>query len=226
MSAEDTMFRGHADDRWEIKPSAYRKDARGITSDFHLGMWKDIAIRFTQPRPANDLEWLVLAQHHGIATNLLDWTSNPLNALLFACLSLAESPPNGEVIAINRNFFTEDDNKVLADPFLREEYDAILIDASSMNARSMAQDSFMSVHPADSPEVTLADYQIERFEVPASLKAPILSALECLGVSEQRLYTDLGAVASVFKRRMAALDDVYVNVLEAARRADRERRSS
>lgn len=209
LNAEMTMFRGHADSRWDIIPSGYRPGAHGVTSAFHLEMWKDMAARFAHPRPSSKLERLVLAQHHGIPTNLLDWTSNPLIALFFGCAGPTSEAVDGQIIAIDRSFFDEDERKVERDPFLSEEISAVLINASSMNARSMAQDSYMSVHPKDWSEIDNTDYNMDTFHIPSQKKQAVLSALEVLGISEERLYTDIGAVAAVYRRKVMALDMMH-----------------
>lgn len=196
----DTLYRGHADVTWSLQPSAYRPGKKGITDRDALYRWSRVAARFASPVPRNDVEWLVLAQHYGVPTMLLDWTESPLIALFFACYG--EDRADGCVWQVRTcSAFTHFHYHETVDPFRRERERPGLIWATAMNARTLAQDSAMSLHcgPTDSiPSALMRQVYV----VPSAEKADTLSALKVLGFTRERLFSDIFMAVDAF------LDDI------------------
>jgi FRG domain len=85
---DNLIFRGQREN-WDLLPKLARIKSRGNEPILDvekrmLGNFKLRALSFLEYVPENDWDWLSVAQHHGMATRLLDWTTNPLTALWFA----------------------------------------------------------------------------------------------------------------------------------------------
>lgn len=193
---EKVVYRGHGNKSWELVPSVYRPNAKGIRYRNQLEKWITSAARFAQPQPQSDVEWLVLAQHYGVATALLDWTVNPLIALFFA----SESVPhrNGAVLMVNRSAFNDWIYLQSIDAFAKSRVKPGLIPASTMNARALAQDSVMSLH-TEKFGLEIPPNQIKTvFEVRMSEKPAVIEAMNTLGYTRDRVYSDISMLVERF----------------------------
>ncbi|MCJ7445496.1 MAG: FRG domain-containing protein [Methanotrichaceae archaeon] len=96
-------FRGHEKPVNDLVPRVFRKDIpQDSDIEFeYIEKFKRYAIGLVDNPPQRDdhLSWLVLMQHYGMPTRLLDWTESALIALYFSVCKDMDS--DGELWALN-----------------------------------------------------------------------------------------------------------------------------
>jgi len=208
-------FRGQADYAWPLIPKAGRPEfflpisPRKSPYDLtpldgeheRFRRWKQQAVAYYRDLPQTELECLAIAQHHGLATRLLDWTGNVLVAVFFATWEHASS--DGCIYCISP----------FKEPVLR-------INLGVLGSLSTGRSVLAYVPPAISPRIlnqaggftehsppnldllaateeeTRHKIEIVRFRIPSECKTDIQSSLNKLGVSRATLFPDLDGLSA------------------------------
>lgn len=195
------LYRGHSDKDYDLIPSLgrhiFHPDKSLCDPDYlrgreleSLAEFRGESVPFINDRNRTMLDVMVLAQHHGVPTRLMDWTTNPLVALYFAVRSVNQStdgvvyiaPPapllprevaNGEVLPIDVNQICH---------FVPQHIDL----------RVSAQFSVFTLHP--DPYTALNKSALEHVWFKGDKKNLIIAELHVLGVTAQSIFPGLSGI--------------------------------
>lgn len=195
------IYRGHSSKKYDLMPSLGRHikhpDGSMCAPTYLRGREIEIleefrgeSVPFIIDRNRTMLDVMVLAQHHGVPTRLMDWTTNPLVALYFAVKNVNRDADGVVYIAPAAPPLPPE---VRSGHFLPIDVHGLFsFTPQHIDMRIAAQFSVFTLH--GDPYKPLDKSLFESVWFAGSKKELILSELHMLGVNAQSIFPGLSGI--------------------------------
>jgi FRG domain len=221
-------FRGQAVFDWGAVPGIYRKSSffdhsiqrpgsknkfvegvHALESIFVEKFFQRAAIHLNNPERGFAID-RVLAQHFGVPTRLLDWSSNPLVALYFAVCDPEHEAADGSFyyLHVANRFITH----LPTEEQLKSsrKNNMWMIDPPYTDQRIPAQSAKQTFHtidenaleftPLENQEFDQGTHWLRKFRIPGRFKGKIYRELLQIGVDHHSIFPDLQGLGEQIRR--------------------------
>lgn len=212
-------FRGHSDESWKLIPSFVRLN--NAPSEMNMiKKFKQNGTLLISPRPNSLLDWLLIMQHHGVPTRLLDWTESPLVATYFSTneyddkdgvLWVLRPVELNKISGVNPEYEYDipsiEDN--ILETYIPESLASertsrlypIAVILPRNNPRMQAQLGVFTIsHRETTPIEDIGEKNhIWKYEIPSDCKVEIQNELKILGFGKFQLFPELSSIGDSLK---------------------------
>ena len=202
---DEMLFRGQRED-FPLLPKIARESLKlrygtPVSEESKIfEMFKRESVPLLEHSQLSECAQLVIAQHHGLPTRLLDWTLNPLAALWFAVCKPAKKEKDGVVWVLRaaapevRETTIRTETKRM--PF--KHADVRVYCPSHVVTRLVAQSGWFTIHGLNKERTAFCAFEdsnllehSRKLLIPAKCFMNIRDQLDRCGINEKTLFPDL-----------------------------------